>query len=148
MPGKVNPVIPEAVMMVCARVMGNDLSITIGGQHGDFQLNTMLPLIASSLLESVQLLTGACQALADRALRGFTVNVDRIDGALARNPILITALNRRIGYEKGAAIAKQAYRENRPLIDIAREQTDLDEAELRRLLDPLKLTKGGLASAT
>ncbi|MFA5627083.1 MAG: class II fumarate hydratase [Thiohalomonadaceae bacterium] len=146
MPGKVNPVIPEAVMMVCAQVMGNDVAINIGGQHGNFQLNVMLPVIAKNLLESIQLLSGACRILADKAMAGFTVNTAGIQQTLARNPILITALNRHIGYEKGAAIAKQAYRENRSIIDVAKETTDLSEPELRQLLDPLQLTKGGINS--
>ena len=144
MPGKVNPVIPEAVMMVCAQVMGNDTAITIGGQHGNFQLNVMLPLIGRNLMESIHLLAGACRVLADKAMATFTVNDEGVQAALDRNPILVTALNRVIGYEKGAAIAKRAYRENRPIIDVARDETGMDEAELRQLLDPARLTRGGI----
>ncbi|MCK9532119.1 MAG: class II fumarate hydratase [Gammaproteobacteria bacterium] len=145
MPGKVNPVIPEATMMVCAQVMGNDAAITIGGQHGNFQLNVMLPMIARNLCESIELLAGASRVLADKAIAGFTVNENTLRAALERNPILVTALNPVIGYEKGAAIAKRAYAEGRPLIEVAKEMTDLSEDELRRLLDPAALTKGGIA---
>ena len=139
MPGKVNPVIPEAVAMVCAKVIGNDTTITLAGQSGSFQLNVMLPLIAHDLLESITLLANAGRLLADRAIAGFTVNHAVIEQALARNPILVTALNPVIGYEKGAEIAKRAYAEGRPVLEVAREMTDLDEAELRRLLDPATL---------
>ena len=144
MPGKVNPVIPEAVMMVCAQVMGNDTAITVGGQHGNFQLNVMLPMIGRNLMESIHLLTGACRVLADKAMASFSVNAEGVQAALSRNPILVTALNRVIGYEKGAAIAKRAYRENRPIIDVARDETGMSEAELRQLLDPARLTRGGV----
>jgi len=144
MPGKVNPVIPEAVMMVCAQVMGNDVAVNTGGQHGNFQLNVMLPMIGRNLVESVHLLSGACQVLADKAMANFSVNVEGVQAALNRNPILVTALNRVIGYEKGAAIAKRAYQENRPILDVAREETGLSEDELRQLLDPARLTQGGV----
>jgi fumarate hydratase class II len=144
MPGKVNPVIPEAVCMVAAQVIGNDAAIVVAGQSGNFQLNVMLPLIAHNLLQSIELLANACRHLADAAIAGFKVNEARIGEALARNPILITALNAEIGYEKGAAVAKQAYKEGRPVLDVAREMTGLQEAQLRRLLDPASLTKGGL----
>jgi len=140
MPGKINPVIPEAVAMAAAQVMGLDLSISIAGQSGNFQLNVMLPLIAYDLLQSIELLGNATRALADQAIAGFTVNVDHINNALARNPILVTALNERIGYEKGAAIAKQAYAEKRSIIDVAAEQTGISRPELERLLDPKRLT--------
>ncbi|MGE0081731.1 MAG: class II fumarate hydratase [Thiohalomonadaceae bacterium] len=145
MPGKVNPVIPEATMMVCAQVMGNDAAIAVGGQHGNFQLNVMLPMIARNLCESLELLANAARVLADKAIAGFTVNIDAMRAALDRNPILVTALNPVIGYEKGAAIAKRAYAEGRPLIDVAKEMTELSEDELRRLLDPAALTAGGIA---
>ncbi len=144
MPGKVNPVIPEAMAMVCARVIGNDASITIAGQSGNFQLNVMLPLIAHDLLQSLELLSNAGRLLADKALRGFTVKQERLREQLDRNPILVTALNRVIGYEQGAAIAKQAYAQGRPVIEVALEKTDLSREELERLLDPLELTRGGI----
>ena len=144
MPGKVNPVIPEAVAMVCAQVIGNDATIAIGGQSGNFQLNVMLPVVAYNLLQSIELLTSASTCLADKAIAGFTVNTDNINRALARNPILVTALNPVIGYEKGAEVAKKAYQEGRPVKDVAREMTDLTDEELDRLLDPVALTEGGI----
>ncbi len=144
MPGKVNPVIPEAVAMVCAQVMGNDTTITIAGQSGNFQLNVMLPVIAYNLLQSIELLGNASRQLADKAIAGFTVNEAKLKQALDRNPILVTALNRVIGYEKGAAIAKKAYAEARSVIDVAVEMTDLSESELQQLLDPCQLTHGGI----
>ncbi len=140
MPGKVNPVIPEAVAMVCAQVMGNDVAITVGGQSGNFQLNVMLPLIASNLLQSIKLLAGAVSALDEKAISGFQVRRENIEAPLRRNPVLVTALNRVIGYERGAAIAKRAYAEGRPVIEVALEMTELDRPTLERLLDPAGLT--------
>jgi fumarate hydratase class II len=144
MPGKVNPVIPEAAAMVAAQVIGNDAAITIAGQSGNFQLNVMLPLVARNLLESIELLANVSSALADAAIKGFKVNQKKLDDALDRNPILVTALNSVIGYDKGAAIAKQAYKEGRAIRDVAAEQTQLKPEQLRELLDPLELTKGGI----
>lgn len=144
MPGKVNPVIPEAVAMVCAQVVGNDATIAMGGQSGNFQLNVMLPVVAHNLLQSIEILANASVCLADSAIAGFTVNEAKINEALDRNPILVTALNPVIGYEKGAAVAKKAYAEGRPIKDIAREETDLTDEELDRLLDPADLAKGGI----
>ena len=143
MPGKVNPVIPEAVAMSCAQVIGNDATIAIAGQSGNFQLNVMLPVIAYNLLQSIQLLANAAHLLADKAIAGFTLNRETINTALAHNPILITALNSVIGYEKGAAIAKKAYTEKRPMFDVALKESGLSEEQLRSLLDPKKLTDPG-----
>ncbi|MEJ1248379.1 class II fumarate hydratase [Denitratimonas tolerans] len=144
MPGKVNPVIPEAMAMVCAQVMGNHVAITIAGQSGNFQLNVMLPLVAYNLLQSIELLANASVQLADAAIAGFTVRKAHVAEAVSRNPILVTALNPVIGYEKGAAIAKQAYKEGRPILDVALETTGLSEKELKKLLDPAVLAKGGI----
>jgi len=144
MPGKVNPVIPEAAAMVAAQVIGFDTTITLAGQSGNFQLNVMLPVIAYDLLESIRLLANVLVALADRAIAGFTVNRERLAEALERNPILVTALNPIIGYEKGAAIAKQAYAEGRPIREVAQQLTKLSAEELASLLDPLELTRGGV----
>jgi fumarate hydratase class II len=144
MPGKVNPVIPEAVAMVAAQVIGNDTSITIAGQSGNFQLNVMLPLIAHNLLQSIGILANVSVLLADKSIAGFKINKARVDQVLAMNPILVTALNPVIGYEKGAATAKQAYKEHRPIMDVALETTGLSKDELKRLLDPMALTKGGI----
>lgn len=145
MPGKVNPVIPEAVCMVAARVIGNDTTITVAGQSGNFQLNVMLPVAGATILDSLNILGNVARLLADKAINGFTVRQDNLDEALAKNPILVTALNRVIGYEKGAACAKKAYQEGRPIVDVAEEMTDLSREELEALLDPLKLTQGGIA---
>lgn len=139
MPGKVNPVIPESVAMVCAQVMGNDTTITVAGQSGNFQLNVMLPVIAANLTQSLELLANSCTALADKAIKGFEVNDEHLTSALERNPVLVTALNEKIGYAKGAEIAKQAYAEKRPVMEVALEQSGLSESELKKLLDPKNL---------
>jgi fumarate hydratase, class II len=144
MPGKVNPVIPEATAMVAAQVIGNDAAITIGGQSGNFELNVMLPMIAKNLLNSIKLLANSGQLLADNAIATLTVNEDKLNEALHRNPILVTALNPIIGYAKAADIAKRAYKESRPVVDVAEEETDLGREELLALLDPAKLTHGGI----
>jgi fumarate hydratase class II len=143
MPGKVNPVIPESVAMVAAQVIGNDAAITLAAQSGNFQLNVMLPVIAHNLLQSLHLLTTSSRLLADRAIAGFTVRPDRLNAALTRNPVLITAANAVIGYERGAAIAKRAYKEGRPVLDVAVEDTGLSRAELARMLDPALLANPG-----
>jgi fumarate hydratase class II len=144
MPGKVNPVIPEATAMVAAQVIGNDTAITLAGQSGNFQLNVMLPLVAYNLLQSISLLANVATVLGDSAIAGFKVNGARLADALERNPILVTALNPVIGYEKGAAVAKTAYAEKRPIVEIAARDTELSEAELKVLLDPAALTRGGI----
>jgi len=144
MPGKVNPVIAEATAMVAAQVIGNDSTITIAGQSGNFELNVMLPVIADNLLSSISLLANVSRALADKAIATFSVNEENLTQALHRNPILVTALNPIIGYSKAAEIAKIAYQEKRPIVDVAAEHTDIDREELLRLLDPEKLTQGGL----
>lgn len=144
MPGKVNPVIPEAATMVSAQVIGNDATITLGGQAGNFELNVMLPVIAKNLLESIKLLSNICILLADKAVATFTVKQDKLNEAVSRNLILVTALNPIIGYLKAAEIAKLAYKEGRPVIDVAAENTDLSVEELEKILDPRKLTFGGI----
>jgi fumarate hydratase class II len=146
MPGKVNPVIPEAMAMVCAQVVGNHACVTFAGAAGNFQLNVMLPVIALNLLQSIELLANASRLLADKAIAGFKVRQDRLDEALARNPILVTALNPVIGYEAAAKIAKRAYAERRPVLEVAKEMTSLTEKQLKKLLDPAALTKGGIGS--
>jgi fumarate hydratase, class II len=144
MPGKINPVIPEAAMMVCAQVIGNDATITVGAQMGNFELNVMLPVIAHNLLEAIELLANISEVLADKAIAGFTVNRQRIDDLVERNPIMVTALNPIIGYDLAAKIAKEAYASDRKVIDVAAEMTDLSVAELRGILDPAKLTEVGI----
>jgi len=147
MPGKVNPVIPEAVAMIGAQVIGNDATITIAGQSGNFQLNVMLPVIAYNLIQSIELLAKGARALADSAISGFTANAERMAAGVGRNPILVTALNPIIGYERAAKIAKRAYAEGRPVIDVAVEESGLPRAELEILLDPAALTQGGIKSS-
>jgi fumarate hydratase class II len=144
MPGKVNPVIAEATMMVCAQVMGNDVTVGLGNASGNFQLNVMLPVIVYNLLQSVTLLGNVSRVLADKAVAGFTVNRAAVRQLVDKNPIMVTVLNPVIGYEKGAAIAKQAYREGRSLKEVAAEQTNLSREELERLLDPRSMTEGGI----
>lgn len=144
MPGKVNPVIPEAVAMCAAQVIGNDATIAFAGQSGQFQLNTMLPLIAYNILQSIQLMSNGSRLLADKVIQDFKVNEANILAKLGHNPILVTALNPIIGYEKGANIAKRAYQEGRTILEVAKEMTDLDPRELEALLDPKLLTQGGI----
>lgn len=144
MPGKVNPVIPEAVAMASADVIGNDVSITVAAQSGSFQLNVMLPVIAYNLLKSINLIAGSMKALSKNAIKTFKVNEKNLESSLSKNPILVTALNPIIGYEKAAEIAKKAYKENRPIIEVAAQETDLSKAKLLKLLDPKKLAKGGI----
>ena len=144
MPGKVNPVVPEAVAMACADVVGNDVTVSIASQSGNFQLNVMLPVIAYNLLKSITLMANAMPLLANKAIKTFKVNEAHISESLGKNPILVTALNREIGYDKAAKIAKKAYKENRAIIDVAHEETGISISQLKALLDPAKLTKGGL----
>ncbi|MFC3285109.1 class II fumarate hydratase [Litchfieldella rifensis] len=144
MPGKVNPVIPESAAQAAAQVIGLDTAVTVAGQSGNFQLNVMLPLIANNLLTSITLMSNVSRLLADRAIATFKVREDNIQAPLARNPILVTALNSVIGYDAAAAIAKQAYQAGRPIVEVAEEETDLSREELERLLDPAQLTRGGI----
>ena len=144
MPGKVNPVVPEAVAMACADVVGNDVTVSIASQSGNFQLNVMLPVIAYNLLKSITLMANVMPFLANKAIKTFRVNETNISESLGKNPILVTALNREIGYDKAAKIAKKAYKKNRAIIDVAHEETGISINQLKALLDPAKLTKGGL----
>jgi fumarate hydratase class II len=144
MPGKVNPVVPEATVMACAQVIGHHAAITVAGASGNFQLNVTLPLIAANLLDSIGLLAAVSRLLADSTIAGMKLRRGNVAAALDRNPILVTALNPIIGYEKAAAIAKRAYREGRPVLDVALEDSGLPAAELKKLLDPAALTRGGI----
>ncbi len=143
MPGKVNPVIEESMNMVCAQVIGNDATITVAGLNGNFELNVMLPVVAHNLLQSINILANAARNLADRSVSKLTVREDVINNKVGRNPILVTALNPIIGYDLAAKIAKKSYAENRALLDVALEMTDLSEQELKEALDPMKMTRGG-----
>jgi fumarate hydratase class II len=148
MPGKVNPVIPEAVAMACARVIGNDTTVAIAGQSGSFQLNTMLPLIAHGLHDSLGLLTRAARTLADAAIRDLVVNEARIRTGLERNPVLVTALSPIIGYELAARIVQRARAEDRAVRVVAAEMTNLPAERLEQLLDPRTLTEPGIPGLT
>lgn len=144
MPGKINPVIAEATMMVAAQVIGNDATITTGAQLGNFELNVMLPVIAHNLLQSIELLSSACVVLADKAIAGFTVNGAHIADLVEKNPIMVTALNPIIGYDSAAKIAKRAYAEGRRVKEIALEETELTLEQLDQLLDPAALADPGI----
>ena len=140
MPGKINPVIPEAMTMVCAQVFGNDQVVTIAGQSGTFELNVMLPVLARNLLESITLLANASRVLADLAIAGLVANRDKMLYLVDKNPILVTALNPVIGYDKAAQAAKKAYAEGRTVKEVVVELGFLDEAEATRLLDARPMT--------
>jgi fumarate hydratase, class II len=144
MPGKINPVICEAMTLVCAQVIGNDVTITIGGQSGNFELNLMLPVIAHNLLQSISLLSTSTVVLADKAIAGFVVNKEHTEDLVDRNPILATALNTHIGYDLAAKIAKTAMAENRKVRDVARDMTDLSDEQLDEYLDTRAMTLGGI----
>ncbi|NGP88280.1 class II fumarate hydratase [Fodinibius halophilus] len=143
MPGKINPVIEESITMVCAQVIGNDSTITVAGQSGNFELNVMLPVVAHNLLESIEILSNAADNFAERSVSRLNVNREKIADMVGRNPVLVTALNPLIGYDKAAKIAKKAFKEERPVKEVAREMTDLSDTELDEALDPIKMTKGG-----
>jgi fumarate hydratase class II len=139
MPGKVNPVILEAVSMACAQVVGNDATIAMAGMSSNFQLNTMLPVIAFNLLQSIELLANSAEHLGESCIKNFSVNIDGIAKALQQNSMLATALAPRIGYAAAAEIAKKAYQTNQSVLTIASEETNIPDQELRELHDPLKL---------
>jgi fumarate hydratase class II len=141
MPAKVNPVIPEAAAMAAVQVMAHDAAVGIAGASGNFQLNVMLPLIAHALLDSIALVADSADALAERAIAGLVVHSQRISESLVRNPMLLTALAPRIGYDRAAEIAHRAGREARPILDVAVEDTGLPREELARLLDPARLAR-------
>ncbi len=144
MPGKVNPVIEESTAMVCAQVIGYDSAISVGGLSGNFELNVMLPMVAHSLLESIRLLAAACRNLAHRSVSRIIAREEHIQSLVGRNPILVTTLNPLIGYDLAAKIAKTAFAENRPLLEVAMEMCELPKEELIKALDPAKMTQGGL----
>lgn len=144
MPGKVNPVIPEAVAMSCLHAIGNDAAVAQAAQAGNFQLNTMLPLIGWSLLSNVRILANAARTLAVKAIDGFTVRRQRLQDIAGRNPILATALTPEIGYEASAAIAREAEDTGRSVLDVAIERTSLRESRLRELLDPRRMAGGAI----
>ncbi|MCG2590682.1 class II fumarate hydratase [Rhodohalobacter sulfatireducens] len=145
MPGKVNPVIEESLTMVCAQVIGNDAAITVGGQSGNFELNVMLPVVAHNLLQSIDILANAAKNFAERSVQGLTANREKIKQMVGKNPVLVTALNPLIGYDKAAKIAKTAFAEDRAVMEVAKEMTDLSEEELKKALNPINMTTGGFS---
>jgi fumarate hydratase class II len=144
MPGKVNPVICESVMQVGAQVMGNHVAVTLASQWGQLDLNTMLPLAARNLLESVGLLARVARVFADKALAGLAANEETCRGYVEISPSMATALNPLIGYDQAAEIAKRSFKERRPVRELAREMTSLSADEIDRALDPARQTQPGL----
>jgi len=148
MPGKVNPVMSESAMMVCARVMGNATTLTVGGQHGNFELNVMMPVMAHALLESVEILTATLDAFREKCLVGITANRERCRELLEKNPAIATALNRTIGYDLASKVAKKAAAEGRSVRDVVIEMGVLPEgADLDALLDVREMTEPGIPGA-
>ncbi len=143
MPGKVNPVIPEAVAMVCAQVIGNDAAILMAGASSEFQVNLMQPLVAWNLLSSIGLLGAAVRALADKAIAGFTVDEVRVADALRKNPAIVTALAPRIGYDRCAEVVRESIATGTTIEEVARKTLGLNSEEVRRLLDPERMTYPG-----
>jgi fumarate hydratase, class II len=147
MPGKVNPVIPEALIQVCAQVMGNDLAISIGAQGGYFELNMMMPLIAHNLLQSIEILANAVQVFEHKCLRGIEANRQRIGAMIEQSLMLATPLAPVIGYDKAAEVAKRAFVEGRTIRQVAAEMLDLPAEQLADLLDPAKMVKGHVSAS-
>ena len=144
MPGKVNPVIPEAIAMIAAQVIGNDITITIGGSSGNFELNVMKPVIAYNLLQSIALISNGCKVLAEKCIDGLQGDRERCKNMVEKSLAMVTALVPRIGYDRASALAKQAYESGRTVRDVAREEKVLSEEDLEQSLDPWAMTKGGV----
>jgi fumarate hydratase class II len=144
MPGKVNPVLAEMLNMACFHIMGNDLTVMMAGQAGQLELNVMMPIIAHNLFEMMQVLVGAIQAFTDRCVTGLTANREKAEGWLAKNAILVTALNPAIGYLKGAEVAKEAMATNRTIKEVVVEKGYLSAEEANRILDARRMTEGGI----
>ena len=140
MPGKVNPVIPEAVLMVTAQVFGNDVTINIAGQSGNLELNTMMPVIAYNLLGSIQMLTSATTVLTDRCVTEISANEAHLENLIERSLALVAPLALSIGYDEAAAIAQEAFRSGRTIREVCMEKSVLPEDELERILDPWSMT--------
>jgi fumarate hydratase class II len=148
MPGKVNPVIPEAALMVSAQVVGNDAAIAWGGAAGNFELNVMLPMIGRNVLESIRLLANVSRLLADRCVDGITANAQRLRALAESSPAIVTPLNEYLGYEEAAAIAKQALAEGKTIRDVVVERGHvahgrITDEQLDTVLDVLRMTRPG-----
>ncbi len=144
MPGKVNPVMSEALMMVCAQVMGNHVAVTIGGQHGNFELNVMMPVMAHNVLESVQILATGCDAFRSNAVEGIGVNRERCRELLEKNPSIATALNAYIGYDEAAAVAKESARNFESVRDVVKRRGLLSDELLDEVLNVREMTEPGI----
>jgi fumarate hydratase class II len=144
MPGKVNPVMSEALMMVCAQVMGNHVAVTVGGQHGNFELNVMMPVMAHNFLESVEILARGCDAFRSHAVEGIGVNRERCRELLEKNPAIATALNAYIGYDEASSVAKESAKNNESVRDVVRRRGLLPEEQLDEVLDVREMTEPGI----
>lgn len=144
MPGKVNPVIPEMVMQVASHVVGNDAAITWGGANGNLELNVMMPMMAHNLLEGIELLANAASTFRERCVEGIEADGERARRLVEQNLIVVTALNPRIGYDKGAEVAKEAYASGRTIREVVTEKGFLEGEELDRALDIKRMTEGGV----
>jgi fumarate hydratase class II len=144
MPGKVNPVVPEAVCQVVSQVIGNDAAVAFGGSAGNFELNVMLPVIARNLLESIRLLASVSRTFADKCISGIEANVEQCLRHALSSPSVGTSLNPYIGYDEAARVIKKSLKENKTLKEVVLEEGLLTEAEADKALDVMALTKGGV----
>ncbi|MGZ4966700.1 MAG: lyase family protein, partial [Chthoniobacterales bacterium] len=143
MPGKVNPVMCESTMMVCAQVFGNDSAVTWAGANGNFELNVMMPVMTHNLLESIRLLGNVCEILAEKCVRGITANVERCKELVELSMAMVTSLAPKIGYDRAAEIAKESAKTGKTVRELCREKKVLPEAELNAALDPVAMTEPG-----
>jgi fumarate hydratase class II len=146
MPGKVNPVIAESVLMAAAQVIGNDLTVTLGGQAGVFELNVMMPVMAHNVLESIRLLSASAANLTDRCIVGIEANVERCNEMIEKSLAMCTVLAPEIGYDAAAAIAKEAYKTGATVREVATAMKVLPPKRLKQILDPMRMTKPGVAA--
>ncbi len=144
MPGKVNPVIPESVLMVCAQVIGNDVAVTVGGMNGNFELNVMMPVIAYNLLQSIEILANVSRLLADKCVAGITPRRERCAELVEKSLAMVTSLAPKIGYDRAAEVAKESWKTGRTVRELAKEKQLLPDDELERVLDARRMTEGGL----
>jgi fumarate hydratase class II len=143
MPGKVNPVMCESMMMVCSEVIGNDTCITWAGANGNFELNVMMPVMAHNLLESIRLLSNVCVAFTEKCVRGIEANEDRCKELVELSMAMVTSLAPKIGYDRAAEIAKESAKTGRTVRELCLEKKVLPEAELNAALDPISMTEPG-----
>jgi fumarate hydratase class II len=145
MPAKVNPVICESVMMACAHVMGNDTTVMVCAQHGNFELNTMMPVLGYNFLESIELLASTARNFTRKCVSGVSANEERCRELAEKSLAIVTSLAPRIGYDRAAELAKRAMKEDKTVREVAREMRLLPEEELERVLDLMSMTRRGLA---